>query len=63
MVLSLIESLQGLTSFHPIGRVGRPGDIANTIAFLLSDETSWVTGAIIWEVDGGYKRNGPCHMK
>ncbi len=46
------ETLQGFNGFHPIGRVGRPEDIAKTISFLLSDETSWVTGAI-WDIDGG----------
>ena len=46
------ETLQGFNDFHPIGRVGRPEDIAKTITFLLSDETSWVTGAI-WDIDGG----------
>ncbi|XOV69239.1 MAG: SDR family NAD(P)-dependent oxidoreductase [Fluviicola sp.] len=37
---------------HPLGRVGEPEDIANTIAFLLSEEASWISGQII-HVDGG----------
>lgn len=46
------ETLQSFNDFHPIGRVGRPGDIAKTIHFLLTDSSSWVTGAI-WDIDGG----------
>ena len=46
------ETLQGFNGFHPIGRVGRPNDIAQTIHFLLTESSSWVTGAI-WDTDGG----------
>jgi NAD(P)-dependent dehydrogenase (short-subunit alcohol dehydrogenase family) len=36
----------------PLGRVGQPREIADTIAFLLSDRASYITGAII-TADGG----------
>ena len=46
------EALKGFNAFHPIGRTGTPEDISNSILFLLSDKSSWVTGAI-WDTDGG----------
>lgn len=38
---------------HPIGRMGTAEEVANVIAFLASDEASFVAGAV-WAVDGGY---------
>jgi NAD(P)-dependent dehydrogenase (short-subunit alcohol dehydrogenase family) len=37
---------------HPLGRYGKPEDIAAAAVYLLSDESSWMTGQIL-HIDGG----------
>jgi NAD(P)-dependent dehydrogenase (short-subunit alcohol dehydrogenase family) len=37
---------------HPIGRMGRPAEVADVVTFLLSDRAAFISGAII-PVDGG----------
>lgn len=42
--------------FYPLGRLGRPEDIAPMIAFLASAQASWITGQAI-SVNGGFGRS------
>ena len=42
-----------LSEVHPIGRLGKPGEVANTVLFLASEDASFITGAAL-SVDGGY---------
>jgi NAD(P)-dependent dehydrogenase (short-subunit alcohol dehydrogenase family) len=42
-----------LLPFYPIGRLGRPDDVASAALFLASDEAGWITGAEL-AVDGGF---------
>ena len=47
------ELREALAAVHPIGRLGRPEEIAGAVRWLLSDEASFVTGAS-YAVDGGH---------
>jgi len=44
---------QGIAAQYPIGRYGLASDAAGAIVWLLSDDTSWVTGQVL-SVDGGF---------
>ena len=47
-----LEAFRQRESSHPMGRVGRPEEIANVILFLASDEATYINGAT-YVVDGG----------
>ncbi|MBM3678292.1 MAG: SDR family oxidoreductase [Actinobacteria bacterium] len=42
----------GAIGLHPLGRLGRPRDVADAFVYLASDEAAWVTGTTL-SVDGG----------
>jgi NAD(P)-dependent dehydrogenase (short-subunit alcohol dehydrogenase family) len=44
---------ESLKTMQPMGRIGRPEEIARSVAFLLSDDSSFTTGSLL-SVDGGY---------
>jgi NAD(P)-dependent dehydrogenase (short-subunit alcohol dehydrogenase family) len=51
-LLSNDKKKEMMDARHPMKRVGKPEDIANVASFLLSDESSWITGQVLG-VDGG----------
>lgn len=51
-LLSSPEKRETSAKRHPLGKYGRPDDISNAIAFLLSDDSSWITGQVLG-IDGG----------
>ena len=51
-LLSTDEKKEASNKRHPIGRFGTSTDIANITSFLISDESSWITGQVLG-VDGG----------
>ena len=47
------QRLKMISTAVPLGRLGQPDEIANAVAFLASDEASYITGAELF-VDGGF---------
>jgi len=52
-LMSDTDLMQEWSKNYPIGRFGQPEDVAQACLFLASDESSFITGAIL-PVDGGY---------
>lgn len=46
------EMFQKLAEWQPVGRMGKPQEVANLVLYLVSDESSFVTGAA-FPIDGG----------
>lgn len=56
-VLALPEPVkEAMSATLPLGRIGKPAELAATVAFLLSPAAAYITGAVI-RVDGGYGLN------
>ena len=49
--------LENVLDRHPVGRIGKPEEVAAAVAFLASDEASFITGAVL-AVDGGSLAKG-----
>ena len=46
------EMIEGMIAQTPLGRIGEPEDIARAVAFLASDDASWITGQVLQSSGG-----------
>ena len=51
--VAIPQKLRFLLGHIPWGRVGQPGDVAEAVLFLVSDQADYITGTCLF-VDGGW---------
>ncbi|MGI4727851.1 MAG: SDR family NAD(P)-dependent oxidoreductase [Janthinobacterium lividum] len=51
-LLNSEEKREAMSKRHPLGKFGQPDDMASAAKFLLSEESSWITGQVL-NIDGG----------
>lgn len=51
-LLNTAEKIEANAQRHPLKKIGKAEDIANAVAFLISEQSAWMTGQIV-KIDGG----------
>jgi NAD(P)-dependent dehydrogenase (short-subunit alcohol dehydrogenase family) len=56
------EAVQRITEMVPLQRWGKPGDVADAVAFLVSEHSNFITGEILTVDGGAWMGKGPFHF-
>jgi NAD(P)-dependent dehydrogenase (short-subunit alcohol dehydrogenase family) len=51
-LLNTAEKIEANAQRHPLKKIGKAEDIANAVAFLISEQSAWMTGQVV-KIDGG----------